>query len=558
MTALPIVRRELLAGSRRGRTFSVRMAGGAAAILLGALAFLGSNSGNPQNLGSSLFSTFAVLLFSYGLLAGLFVTSDTISSEKREGTLGLLFLTDLRGYDVVLGKLVAASLTTFYGALTVFPVIAVTFVLGGVDPKLYIRVLLAVLNVLFFSLATGMLASSVCRRESRAFGLTLAILAGLNLLPWLGREILEGRFARHNLDDLLLFCPWNSCAMAFDFKKELFDARMAASLGIIHAYAWVFLFLSFRIVPHAWQQTDSPTKRGIAAGWAGRFFPAASPVSQKAWRTARLGLNPYSWVAGRSPRAELPVLRFIAGWVIIWAGIWGRVGSNPWSDPWVGYLGAVTLQYPLKLWIAGRSCHRLIEDRRSGALELLLCTPLTPEKILSGQRLALRAQFGGPIAAVFLIEFLLFLIGLPDARAQNSLGTWAAMDAGNIIVTGADIWALVWVAMAHSLTSKGAVKAAGWAVAKVMVLPWVAAWIAAGVTSLLPGVNMDEQLSILYISSIFILIDVVLVARAKSTLRRRFYEAAMSGSEAPDRPWWQIFGSVAAGQKPPLTEGKTT
>ena len=45
----------------------------------------------------------------YCLLSGVWFTADCLSEEKREGTLGLLFLTDLKGYDVVLGKLVATS-----------------------------------------------------------------------------------------------------------------------------------------------------------------------------------------------------------------------------------------------------------------------------------------------------------------------------------------------------------------------------------------------------------------------------------------------------------------
>ena len=43
----------------------------------------------------------------YCLLSGVWFTADCLSEEKREGTLGLLFLTDLKGYDVVFGKLVA-------------------------------------------------------------------------------------------------------------------------------------------------------------------------------------------------------------------------------------------------------------------------------------------------------------------------------------------------------------------------------------------------------------------------------------------------------------------
>src|SRR5256885_13337716 len=39
----------------------------------------------------------------YALLSGIRDTADCLSWEKREGSLGLLFLTDLKGYDVVLG-----------------------------------------------------------------------------------------------------------------------------------------------------------------------------------------------------------------------------------------------------------------------------------------------------------------------------------------------------------------------------------------------------------------------------------------------------------------------
>jgi len=37
------------------------------------------------------------------------LTADTLSGESREGTLGLLFLTDLRSWDVTLGKLASAG-----------------------------------------------------------------------------------------------------------------------------------------------------------------------------------------------------------------------------------------------------------------------------------------------------------------------------------------------------------------------------------------------------------------------------------------------------------------
>ena len=51
-----------------------------------------------------LFTVLNAIAFIFCLLAGVFLTADCLSEEKREGTLGLLFLTSLKGYDVVLGK----------------------------------------------------------------------------------------------------------------------------------------------------------------------------------------------------------------------------------------------------------------------------------------------------------------------------------------------------------------------------------------------------------------------------------------------------------------------
>ena len=70
----------------------------------------------------------------YCLLSGVWFTADCLSEEKREGTLGLLFLTDLKGYDVVLGKLVATSLNGLYAVLAAVPILALPLLMGGVAP----------------------------------------------------------------------------------------------------------------------------------------------------------------------------------------------------------------------------------------------------------------------------------------------------------------------------------------------------------------------------------------------------------------------------------------
>ena len=107
-------------------------------------------------IGRSLFNLLSLAAFGYCVVAGIRGTSDALSQEKREGTLGLLFLTDLKGYDIVLGKLAATSLNAFYGLLAIFPVMAISLLAGGVAGAEFWRVVLVSVNNLLFSLAVGM------------------------------------------------------------------------------------------------------------------------------------------------------------------------------------------------------------------------------------------------------------------------------------------------------------------------------------------------------------------------------------------------------------------
>ena len=132
MIFLPIVERELRAASRRRGTYWNRAVAALAAILIfgGALFFEAHQP--PKELGKDIFNALAGLFLFSSLVAGVRYTADCLSEEKREGTLGLLFLTDLKGYDVVLGKLAATSVNCFYGLLAIFPVLAVPLLMGGI------------------------------------------------------------------------------------------------------------------------------------------------------------------------------------------------------------------------------------------------------------------------------------------------------------------------------------------------------------------------------------------------------------------------------------------
>src|SRR6266516_1718500 len=128
MTFLPIVDRELRVAARKRNTFWLRVVAALVALIIGGV----SPFGGRGQMGGPLFAVLTWLSVGLALSAGLFFTSDCVSEEKREGTLGFLFLTDLHGYDVVLGKLLATSLRAICALLAVFPILAITLLMGGV------------------------------------------------------------------------------------------------------------------------------------------------------------------------------------------------------------------------------------------------------------------------------------------------------------------------------------------------------------------------------------------------------------------------------------------
>src|SRR4051812_33170661 len=134
VTLLPIADRELRLAARKRSTFWVRLIAALVAFVIGAcaLGFASAASVGSAQLGKILFGVLTWITLAGVLSTGLFFTSDCLSEEKREGTLGFLFLTDLHGYDVVFGKLLANSLRSFYALLALLPIVGITMLMGGV------------------------------------------------------------------------------------------------------------------------------------------------------------------------------------------------------------------------------------------------------------------------------------------------------------------------------------------------------------------------------------------------------------------------------------------
>jgi ABC-type Na+ efflux pump permease subunit len=470
MTLLPIVERELRTAARRTGTYWNRLIVAVVAVLLGASIFIVDLGASPQQIGQFIFRGLAGLLLFYCLVQGRRSSADCLSEEKREGTLGLLFLTDLKGHDVVLGKLVATSLGGFYGLMTVFPVLAMTLLLGGISSGEFWRMVLVLVNTFLFSLAVGVMSSSLSRDYRRAMAANFFLLLCLAAIPPACASMIAAYTAFSRFPPPLLYpCPIYTFIMAFDTNYLSRRWDFWWSLGVIHGLTWLLVGLASWVVPHAWQ--DRPSKAGRHLWrefW--RFLSCGRKSKQAEYRRQLLNVNAFYWLASRARLKTVHVWGFLGCMVLWWAGGWITEGAM-WLDETVPVMTALLMNTTLKMWVVIEAGQRLAEDQKAGALELLLSTPLSVKDILHGQWLALRRQFLRPLVAVLALELVLMFL---MARRPTNGETPTIWLAGMFMLV-ADILALGWVAMRAALTAKNPNRATATAMFRILVVPLVVA-----------------------------------------------------------------------------------
>jgi len=394
VTFLPIVERELRVAARKRSTFRVRVVAALVALLIGSaflvLTRVGPLGSGTTSLGSGLFGVLTWLSWCAALSAGPFFTSDCLSEEKREGTIGFLFLTDLRGYDVVLGKVLATSLRSFYSLLAVFPILAVTLLMGGVTGPQFWKTSLALVNALLVSLAAGLFVSALSRDSQKALAATLLLLVFVTL----GGPATDGVSAAVNQRSfepvLSLTSPGHLFLTAGAWGKAPFWRGLLAN----QAVAWTLLGLTCALLPRTWQEKTAKTSISMA-GWA-RWWKFGGTKRRLALRRKLVGVNPVFWLGCRE---RWQAVSLWAAALLMTGGFAAMFASDEQSMLWIiwsSFAAAVTLL--LYLGAASQAGRFFVEAKRSGLIELLLATPLTGNQIVQGQWRAMLRMFGPGLA----------------------------------------------------------------------------------------------------------------------------------------------------------------
>jgi hypothetical protein len=485
MTFLPVAVRELRVATRKRNTFWVRTLAGCVGLLIaGAILMVSLASGAPTvQMGGVLFSVLTWMALLGVLAAGLFFSSDCLSEEKREGTIGFLFLTDLRGYDVVSGKLLATSLRTFYALLALFPILGVTLLMGGVTGVQFFKVSLALLNALICSLAAGVFVSAISRDAQRAVGGTLLLL-----LLYVGAGPSLDALMEMKNNRMSNWFSSTSPAYAFVLAGQWGQKSFWPALLTSHLLAWILFAGACVLVPLTWQQKAARSLRLRSERfYSWKYGPAGSRAHL---RRKLLAVDPILWLGCRE-RWQAVGMWLLA--LVILGGLIAMLILVP-RQYWLGwgYINGL-LSFVLYLGAATQACRFFVDARKAGLLELLLAAPLGGRQIMMGQARALLRMFGWPLLIILVTQMV---AGWASHDSWKNLSAragavgpnwWFSVLGGFLgtLTTLANLAAICFFGMWMGVISKNANQATLKTLLFVQIIPWMVIMFASYMAAML-------------------------------------------------------------------------
>jgi len=406
MFTLPIAVREMRVMAREPRFFRLRVV---AAALLGLLSLAFVNFGglaSPQ--GKLLFSEMAGrVLAAAAVFGGCSITSDSLSSERREGTLPLIFLTPLHYLDILVGKLLSANLSIAAPLVGGFPLVVLVMTQAGLSIGQLAHMLAGTLLLLASAGCLGLAASSVSLRRRNASSLATMLGLGLWMFVPMAAEVVQRQWPESG---------WVEVLALFRISTLTSPGGLAIAGGPLAWWKSFFSFFALGLagLGLAWiglirVRVEKPPKvKGL--GWRQRWRQWCYGQGPKRAVHRRIALNdnPFYWLSTRDRlRRYLPwgVASFFVGIPII-AFIYTPDVATTYGAQftWVILTMMVT-----KLALGSESARAFAEEREQGGFEFVVSTPLSVWEILRGHYRGVLAHLAPMILLVLL--GLVWLLG---------------------------------------------------------------------------------------------------------------------------------------------------
>jgi ABC-type transport system involved in multi-copper enzyme maturation permease subunit len=298
------------------------------------------------------------LLFAFWILVPL-ITADCVSREKREGTLGLLFLTPLTVFDVIASKAaihVLRALTLFLAAL---PLLGLPLFLGGVDWRWLLLATLGQANAVLLGIAGGLYAST-------RGGSTIQVMVMAE--GWALGLVVFSRLVTRGLVYALMGTPWR-----LGWLLNVVGTNTPLSLILFVLLLWA----SVRRLRATWHQ-DSPSPE--QPGWVKLFSNSEFWQDFFRWdKRGTLNRNPIAWLQEYSWTARLTKWGWVVVVLVTEFVLLTRYSArrSPLLQP------LVTVAFGLGIAFSAAGSFR--REQETGLLELLLVTPLSVRQLLGGR-----------------------------------------------------------------------------------------------------------------------------------------------------------------------------
>lgn len=396
----PILSWELTAVGRRQRYFWIRAAYSALLLFMlwsvyqGVFAFqFGSSARQFQHFATVFYGSFSLAQITMVLLLTPAYVATAIAVEKQTRTIEYLLATDLRNYEIVLGKVFARFFNVTVLIISALPIVACAMMFGSIDP-LHIVVITLISVACAFSTASLAMLVSIHSSDTRAAIVQSYVALGLLLMLPLFVDIAESVYAElvdPNTSQLIPIAldtlnyllqvshPYTfPSSLQYGSLAELFESHQVLLMLAMHMLFSITCLTAaiLRIRKVQLKERSKPAKRG--ARIAGRGIKEVSRYPMR-WK---------EWYFGE---------RFKKRWLLllvqllVWGGFYTYFTfaltedfSGTTLNIYMRIAGTLLLMFGL-LRVAVRAAGSIGAERDRDTWVSLLATPLTEEEILEGK-----------------------------------------------------------------------------------------------------------------------------------------------------------------------------
>lgn len=126
---------------------------------------------STSNIYSQMVWLYPILSITQLVILGVVVpvrTASAISGEKERQTFDIMMTTSMTPFAVILGKVMTAIVQSMFFVVASMPIMALSFIIGGMSWSYLLWFLCIALLVSLFSASIGILCSSICKRSISA------------------------------------------------------------------------------------------------------------------------------------------------------------------------------------------------------------------------------------------------------------------------------------------------------------------------------------------------------------------------------------------------------